>query len=359
MLLDEDRPPADWMPDTSRRHAPPWLLRWLPRNAARRVALALIAGLVVTAGALVAGVRADRQDAGHVGVVRNGGLLDNRRIRQVLMPGAKLTFTGMFSQHPHEYPASKVVLFYTITGDARRGERREVDVVSVPTRDGVLVGLEGTVFFRFVGERDLALLRRFDQTFGTRKFPVVGTEDMVYPWKDDASFGAMLDATFRPILDNDLRTEVGRFACAQLVASCTLVRRVANPTSAKRDSIANASIAEVEARLNTSLQADLAETLGGDYFRDIHVRISRVTLPSSVQSAVDSVQAQYVAVSGAKAQVRKAAYEDARNAKLAETLDKSPALTRIQQIRAAPKGSTIVLSESSGDKAPGINVGGG
>ncbi|HWI72769.1 MAG TPA: SPFH domain-containing protein, partial [Baekduia sp.] len=242
MLLDEDRPPADWTNEPARRR-PPWLLRRLPRRAARVTALALIGALVVTAASLVAGVRVARQDAGHVGVVRNGGPLDDRRIRQVLMPGAKLTWTGMFSQDPHEYPASKVVLFYTITSDARRGERREVDVVSVPTRDGVLVGLEGTVFFRFVGERDVNMLRRFDQTFGTRTFPVVGTDDTVYPWKDDAAFGALLDATFRPILDNDLRTEVGRFACAQLVASCTLVRRVANPADAARDSVANTSIA--------------------------------------------------------------------------------------------------------------------
>jgi len=359
MLLDEDRPPAEWTPEPPRPPAAPWLLRWLPHSAARATALALIVLLVVTAGTLVAGVRVQRQDAGHVGVIRNGGPLDDRRIRQVLMPGAKLTFTGMFSQKPHEYPAAKVVLFYTITGDARRGERREVDVVSVPTRDGVLVGLEGTVFFRFVGERDIALLRLFDQTFGTRKFPVVGSDETVYPWKDDAAFGALLDATFRPILDNDLRTEIGRFACAQLVASCTMVRRVATPVNGRRDSIANASIAAVEDRLNRSLRADLSETLGGDYFRDIHVRIARVTLPRTVQGAVDAVQAEYVAVSGAKAQVRKAEYEDARNAKLAATLDKSPALTRIQQIKAAPTGSTIVLSESAGDKAPGINVGGG
>jgi regulator of protease activity HflC (stomatin/prohibitin superfamily) len=358
MLLDEDRPPADWVPDPPLRR-PPVLLRRLPRRIARGLALGVIAALAVTTVALVAGVRVARQDAGHVGVVRNGGPLDDRRIRQVLMPGAKLTWTGMFSQKPHEYPAAKVVLFYTITSDARRGDRREVDVVTVPTRDGVLVGLEGTVFFKFVGERDTALLRRFDQTFGTRKFPIVGTQQTVAPWKDDAAFGSLLDATFRPILDNDLRTELGRFACAELVASCTLVRQVATPSGLTADRrTANKSIATVEERLNRSLRADLNATLGGDYFRDIHVRIARVTLPGNVQGAVDRVQAEYVAVSGAKAQVRRAEYEAQRNERLAQTLDASPALTRIQQIKSAPKGSTIVLSEGSGSKTPGINVGG-
>jgi regulator of protease activity HflC (stomatin/prohibitin superfamily) len=362
MRLDEDFPPLDWMPEdepdpVATRDPRPWPFRRLSPSLARGVAVGTIALLSVTSAALIAGARVARQDAGHVGVVRNGGPIDDRAIRQILRPGAKITWTGLFSQKPHEYPAARVVLFYTITSDARRGNRREVDVVSVPTRDGVQVGLEGTVFFKFVGERDANLLRRFDQTFGTRRFAVVGGNKDVYPWAGDEGFGAALDATFRPILDNDLRREVGRFACAELVASCTLVRKVAQTKSGGDPDRANVNIAAVEARLNRSLRADLTATLGGDYFRDVHVRIGRVTLPGNVQGAVDDVQAQYVAVSGAKAQVRRAEYDAQRNARLAESYNKSPALARIEEIRAAPKGSTIVLSGSQ-DKAPGINVGG-
>jgi regulator of protease activity HflC (stomatin/prohibitin superfamily) len=353
MLLDEDRPPVDWLPEPPRDNRP-WPLSRLPPSRARRIALLIIAIMIVTSGMLVAGVRVARQDAGHVGVVRNGGPLDDRGIRQILGPGSKLTWTGMFSQPPHEYPASKVVLFYTITSDARRGDRREVDVVTVPTQDGVQVGLEGTVFFKFVGEKDMSLLRRFDQTFGTRKFPLPGTKDTVYPWKGDDGFAALLDATFRPILDNDLRSEVGRFACAELVASCSMVRRVVSARLDARNT--NTNIAAIEARLDASLRADLLRTFGGDYFRDVHVRISRVTLPGNVQTAVDNVQAQYVAVNGAKAQVRRAEFDAKRNLTLADSYNKSPALARIEEIRAAPKGSTIVLSSGT-SKQPGINVG--
>jgi regulator of protease activity HflC (stomatin/prohibitin superfamily) len=328
----------------------------MPHRSARLAGVATIAILAVTSVVLVSGARVSRQDAGHVGVVRNGGALDNRRIRQILMPGQKVTWTGLFSQQPREYPARKVVLTYTVTSDARRGDRREVDVVNVPTRDGVQVGLEGTVFFKFVGEGDIALLRQFDQTLGMRRFPVVGGNSTLFPWNGEDGFGAMLDAAFRPILDNDLRSQVGAFACSQLVASCSLVRRVVDPSEEKRN--ANRNIASVEDRLATSLRADLTETLGGDFFRDIHVRISRVTLPQRVQGAVDDVQAQYVAVNGAKAQVRRAEYDAKRNDVLADTYNRSPSLARIEEIRAAPKGSTIVLS-GTGSKAPGINVGGG
>jgi regulator of protease activity HflC (stomatin/prohibitin superfamily) len=367
MHVDEDLPALDWSPDdepgpTPRDPRPwPWPLNRLPMRSARVAAVATIAALTATSAVLLSGARVQRQDSGHVGVVRNGGPLDNRAIRQILQPGQKITWTGLFSQTAHEYPASRVVLFYTITSDARRGERREVDVVNVPTRDGVQIGLEGTVFFKFVGETDSALLRRFDMTFGTRRFRVAGGNDMLYPWNGDEGFGAALDATFRPILDNDLRSEVGRFACAELVASCTLVRRVAekSPVSTTDRSRANLNIAAVEERLSVSLGRDLAETLGGDYFRDVHVRIGRVTLPANVQGAVDQVQAQYVGVSAAKALARRAEFEAERNTTLADSYNKSPALARIEEIRAAPKGSTIVLSSGSGDKAPGINVGGG
>ncbi|MCW2986151.1 MAG: band 7 protein [Conexibacter sp.] len=355
MLLDEDHPPVDWE-SLAVRDRRPWPLKRLPPRSARIVAVVLIATMTATIAALVAGARVARQDAGHVGVVRNGGPLDDRSIRQILFPGAKITWTGLFSQKPHEYPAAKVVLFYTITSDARRGDRREVDVVSVPTHDGVQVGLEGTVFFKFVGERDPALLRRFDQTFGTRRFPQVGKDALIYPWAGDDGFGAVLDATFRPILDNDLRAEVGQFACAELVASCTLVRRVA--ASKGDETNANMNITAIETRLNASLRADLLATLGGDYFRDVHVRIARVTLPGNVQGAVDHVQAQYVEVNGAKALVRRAEYDAQRNERLARSYNRSPALARIEEIKAAPKGSTIVLSSGS-SKAPGINVGGG
>src|SRR5919108_514882 len=155
----------------ARRDPRPWPYRRLSPQGGRTAAIATIALLVGTILILVTGAKLARQDAGHVGVVRNGGPLDNRQIRQILMPGQKVTWIGMFSQAPREYPAARVAQFYTVTSDARRGERRGVDVVSVPTKDGVLVGLEGTVFFRFVGERDLGLLRRFDQTFGNRRFP--------------------------------------------------------------------------------------------------------------------------------------------------------------------------------------------
>jgi regulator of protease activity HflC (stomatin/prohibitin superfamily) len=349
----------DLLPEAWRRHARdprPWPYRRLRPRWARGAALMTIALLAVASAVLIAGVRLAREDSGHVGVVRNGGPWNNRRIRQILKPSSGLTYAGLFSQSPREYPASKVVLFYTITSDPTRGSRLGTDLVSVPTHDGVQVGLEGTVFFRFMGETDIGLLKRFDQTFGTRKFPVAGTDRSRYPWEGpDEGFAAMLDSVFRPVLDNNLRSEVGAFGCADLVASCSLIQRVAGSASSRADT--NANIAKIEGRISHSLNTDLAKTLGGSYFRSIRVRIARVTLPKNVQGEVNNVQQQYVAVNGARAGLKSAHYQAQRNELLARAYNGSPALAKIDEIKAAPKGSTIVLSSGSG-KQPGINVGG-
>jgi regulator of protease activity HflC (stomatin/prohibitin superfamily) len=336
----------------------PWPYRRMGPRPARAAAMFTIAMLVIAGAVLVSGARLSRQDAGHVGIVRNGGPLDDRGIRQILMPGQRVTWIGLYSQAPREYPAARIVHFYTITGDARRGDRREVDVVHIPTRDGVQVGIEATVFFHFTGERDIALLRRFDQTFGNRRFPVAGSDKMLRPWDGEAGFGALLDSTFRPVLDNNLRAVVGKFGCAQLIASCALLRHAAGPGPTK--SHTNRNIDRVEVHLGDALNQELALTLGGNYFRDIHVRIARVTLPAAVQAEVDDVQRQFVAVNGARASVLSARYQAKRNNLLAEAYNTSPALARIEEIKAAPKGSTIVLTGTGGkgQQQPGINVGG-
>jgi regulator of protease activity HflC (stomatin/prohibitin superfamily) len=308
---------------------------------------------------LLMGISVARQDVGHVGVVRNGGPLDRRNIRQVMLPGQRLTWTGWFSQSPHQYPASHVELLYTVTSDPKRGARPSVDVVTVPTRDGVQVGLEATIFFHFVGDRDLELLKRFDSGFGTRRFESHDGRRLK-PWEGDDGFAALMDSVFRPVLENDLRREIGRFRCDELVASCALLRHASRPAAvgAKSEDSSILNIALIEKRITESLQEDLTRTLEAPYFSGIHFRLSTVRLPSRVQTVIDDVQARYASVSGARADVGRARYEDARNKLLAKTYQQSPALARIHAIRAAPKGTTVIINDGAG-KSPGLNLGGG
>jgi len=225
------------------------------------------------------GVRFVRQPLGSVGVVRNGGPLDNRQVRQILEPGARLTFTGLFSQPPHNYPSVRSAHAYTITSDPQRGSRPGVDVVWIPTRDGVRIGIEATVSLRFVGESDPAVLEQFDSTVGTRTFALPSGEQR-YPWDDADGFAAMLDGVFRPVLVDDLRREVGGFDCAEIVASGARFR------PSKRGAGDGSAIRAIETGVNRSLSADLLSTIGQPYFRGLRFRLVGVTLPESFQKAI-------------------------------------------------------------------------
>jgi hypothetical protein len=332
--------------------------RVLATQRARRE-FSLLAGIVGLLLILaVSGARVVRQDIGHVGVVRNGAPWSNRAIHMIVEPGSGPTWAGWFSQRPREYPASHVSRIYTITADPERGARTGADVVTVPTRDGVQIGLEGTVFYHFIGERDKAALRVFDRSIGTRKFPAEKGA-LLYPWQGDEGWEAMIDAIFRPLLENIVRGELGQFQCGQLVPSCVLIHR-ADPvksTGAGAGNAPRANIALVEKAINRALQRDLAETLNGNYFWKIHFRIARVTLPANVQAAINVAQASYAGVADAKAKARQARYHNRANRLLAQTYDKSPALAKVEELKAIPKGSTVILSGSG--KSPQVLAGAG
>jgi regulator of protease activity HflC (stomatin/prohibitin superfamily) len=299
----------------------------------------------------VSGVRVARQEIGYVGVVRNGGPFDVRTVRQVLLPGQGLTWIGIFSKPPHQYPAATVNRTYTVTSDPKRGSRPGVDVVTVPTKDGVQVGVEATVFLRFVGESNLEVLRRFETSYGSRRFPTPGGRDL-YPWEGDEGFYAWLDAYFRPVLDYNLRREVGTLQCAELVSSCSLVSRGAT-SSGKPVRLADAQA--ISRRISEALEKDFARTIGLPYIRNVRMRIARVTLPKGVQVAIDDAQAQFAAVNGARAELRQAQFRAERNRLLGEEFNRSPGLVTVETMRAIPRGSTVIVS--TGGKTPAILAG--
>lgn len=92
--------PRDWMPDGVA----------MPSNgpSPRLVAAGVISVLAVILFVLFAfsGFGLARMDAGHVGVVRNGGPFDDRNIRQVLQPAQSITWTGWLSEDPRSIPGN-------------------------------------------------------------------------------------------------------------------------------------------------------------------------------------------------------------------------------------------------------------
>lgn len=278
----------------------------------------------------------DKTTGGQVAVVRNGGPLDNNKIRQVIDPASARTWTGLWS-HSHKYPAQQ--RFYTITSDSHRGDRPGVDVVHTPTSDGVDIGIEGTVYFSL--NQDHAVLRLFDDKFGTRKF--VGVDgNALYPYDGDNGWLGFLDSVIRPVIDNDLREQINNFRCAELVSSCALVQNTANQAAnavvAGRSN--NGNIAKVQTAINSSLGDDLTQTLGGRFLTDIRFNLVRVTLPEQVQQAVDSAQAAFAKVTEAQARVAQAKADAQANEQRQRGYQQCPACAVIDELKAIPPSVT-------------------
>jgi hypothetical protein len=316
--------------------------------------MALLVGVVVLFVALIATTNGfNKTTGGEVGVVRNGGWFDNNRIRQVIPAGSSLTWTGFWSTM-HKYPAQQ--RFYTITADAGRGDRTGVDVVNTPSNDGVEMGIEGTIYFTL--NTSPAALRAFDDKFGTRQFR--GLDGALrYAYESDQGWSTFLDAVVRPVIDNDLRIQINNFRCAELISSCALVQNGAqngaqngqNTTppsgTATGQQNNNTNIAKVQQAVNDSLPRDLKEMLGGEFFEGIRFNLAKVSLPKSVQDAVNKAQAAYAAVSEAQAKVAQAQAEADANKKRQEGYNACPACAQIDIIKALPPGVTTY--------APGAN----
>lgn len=293
----------------------------------------------------------ERTNGGQIGVVRNGGMLDNNRIRQVIDPGSSMTWIGWASTI-HKYPAQQ--RYYTITSDTGRGDRVGVDVVTVPSSDGVSMGIEGTLYFSI--NTDHATMRRFDDRFGTRRFRGADGRPR-YAWDGDDGWLAFLDQIIRPVIDNDLRTQVNNFRCSELVSSCALVQNAAQQQprqpqqpgkNAGQAQSNNANIAKVQEAINTSLEQDLQQTLGAPFLTDIHFNLSRVTLPESVQNAVDRAQAAFAQVSEAQAKVASARAEAAANKARQDGYNKCPTCAEIEKLKALPQGITVYAPGNPG-----------
>jgi hypothetical protein len=279
-----------------------------------------------------------KTDAGEIAVVRNGGWFDDNQIRLVVDPASSLTWSGWWST-AHRYPAQQ--RFYTITanGDTHNGQRAGVDVVNVPSGDGVSMGIEGTFYFTL--NLDHGTVRQFDDKFGTRTFRGADGE-FRHAWDGDVGWSSFLDQIVRPVIDNAMREQVNNFRCAELVSSCALVQ---NQNAATAPPVAgqanNANIAAVQNAITASVRRDLKENLGGDFLTGITFVLSRVTLPETVQQAVERTQAAYAQIGESQAKATQAQAEAQANEQRQRGYNACPACAQIDIIKAIPQNVTV------------------
>jgi regulator of protease activity HflC (stomatin/prohibitin superfamily) len=335
------------------------LAKWASKrpSRSRRLSGGLVGVLVIGVGialvvcALVVLSGFARTGPNEVGVVYNGGPLDKKTQRQIIAPASGLTWTGWLSQDPRLYPSEGSPRRYIITSDPARGDRGNVDVVRVPTADGIDVGLEAKVSFTtaFTGQADDGVVRSFDARYGNRTYAAPGTGERLHPWNGDDGFAAFLDVEFRPVLDNALRETIGTFRCEELVSSCALVgqsRSVDVNANAGRET--NANLLKVQDAIAESLLQDLNRNLGGGYFRNVQVIVSGVRLPQRVQQAVDEAQAQFAEVNKAKADLQKARIRKEVNDTLGRSYDNCPACAQIDALKAIPANVNAISLGGNG-----------
>ncbi len=308
---------------------------------------ALGAAVLVVIYLLILGFSAlgsfDKTTGGEIAVVRNGGPFDNNKIRQVLDPASARTWIGLYSE-THKYPAQQ--RFYTITANIGQGDRAgESDVVRVPSKDGVEMGIEGTLYFSL--NLDHAVLQQFDDRFGTRKFRSIADGQYYAAHEGDKGWSAFLDTIIRPVIDNDLREQVNTFGCAELVSSCALVQLGANTGASPGQSTGaglpsvraesnNANLTKVQDSINKSLVRELQETLGAPFLVGLKFNLVRITLPQQVQDAVSKAQAAFAGVTEAQARVAQARADADANRERQAGYEQCPACAQIDLLKAIP-----------------------
>lgn len=289
-------------------------------------------------------------DGGTISVIRNGGLLDDRAVRtvdgrpQIVPPGSSLTYTGMFSSE-HPYPAGQRNFVIAARPPTQPSDGEQPvdsrEVINVPSKDGVMIGVEGTFYFELT--RDPVVLAQFDDKFGTRTYPAADGKAYA-AWDGDAGWSGFLNFTLGNLIQNDLRRELVQVTCADLVASCSLASNGTTPTVSPDATAPNAPatdrIQQVQDAVNTQFARDVESTLGGPYFTNIKFVMSKAVLDDKVQSAINDAQAAFAAVTRAQAGKQAAQIEAETNAVRQQGYNTCPTCADIERLKALPPGLT-------------------
>src|SRR4051812_17862628 len=148
-----------------------------------RTVVIAAAGVILGLTVLIVGVSSlgtfKAVDPGHVCVVQQGGPLDGRRIAKVRQPGEGVTSIGLFNKQ-RCFPATQ--RNYLISSDPALGDKATVDVFHTPTKDSVLVGVEGQALFQL--NTNPATVKDFYRKFGVRTYNGLHPYDSDNGWSD-------------------------------------------------------------------------------------------------------------------------------------------------------------------------------
>jgi hypothetical protein len=303
------------------------------------IAIAVLLVAVVPGIGFLAGFT--KADGGHVIVVRNGGPFDDNSIRQVIQPNSGLTSTGLFSKE-HAYPSTQ--RNFKVSGEENADSN---EVINVPTKDGVLVGVEGTFYFD-VNYTDEKVMRSFDDKYGTRTYPLANSES-TYAWDGDNGWNAFLSFTLGNLVQNVLRQEIGNVECADLVASCSLAANTsaqaaqaaaAQAAQGGQHTVSNQTISQVQQAVNDAFTKDVDSVLDVPIFVHPRFVLSKVDLPENVQQAINDAQAAFAGVTKSQAALAQAQIDAQANKERQNGYNACPTCAQMDILKALPDGLT-------------------
>lgn len=286
------------------------------------VLLAFIIGLAAFASAC----STVAQD--EVGFVVGGGPLDGSRHKvkgDLVLPGRHITGTldGMW-----RFPSNKNVRFQDFK-------------TTVTTRDGKKVALAGQMAFRFVGEKDPTLAKKFATGIGARKYGGARPGEGGEGWEN------FLDTMVTREINATLKDGVGKVYCADFEPAC----RSIDP----RKDVPDSDPEGVYEALDGILQTRIDRKLGDNYLQNVHIGVASVSLPPEVQANIDAVTAEQAKTKAAEQSVKTADAEAAAITAKSKALKKSPQAVAVEVAKEC-KGSCSIILDTTG-KGASVAVG--
>ena len=271
-------------------------------------------------------------------VVQEGGPLDGRGIAQVRQPSGSVKFIGVFNSQRCFPATQRNYVISPLPAHSEQGE--SLSFFETPSSDAVQVRIEGQALFRF--NTDPESVKSFYTKYGVRTF------NGLHPYEGSDGWSAFLAVQFRPVLDNALREAIGRYRCVQLNNTCAYVQNSADATGkvdVNQDNSQN--LTKVQDEIGSTLEDDLASTLGGRYFEDVQFRLVQVRFDEKVQDSITAATAARADVATkrliAQQRVetaigeRRAAQQKARAIRSTRlAYRENPSQARIDAIRALP-----------------------
>ena len=313
--------------------------RFLPRGLAIRAALGVV-GLIVAVVLVSFLASFHSVPPSDICVVQEGGPFDGRGVKEVRQPSSGVASIGIYNKQ-RCFPATE--RNYIISADPSQSDRRNVDFFSTPTRDAVQVRIEGQALFRLT--TDPARIRDFYKRFGVRTF------NGEHPYDSDSGWSSFLAVQFRPVLDNALREAIGDYRCVELNNTCAYVQDTDAAVTGKVKGTTDTgqNLAEVQSRIAQTLDRDLRDTLGGQFFENIRFRLVQVTFDPEVQRSVTAATAARAQVATKRLEAqqrvetaigdRRVAEQKARAIRATRNAYRdNPSQARIDAIKALPPG---------------------